>query len=147
MARTTSDSPTLKVLKLDTASVGAETKRGRKPRLTYPPLPQAVFDAMTDLEHAHFTFCVESVTRACGKDITPLDELCIQMVALEYVNLLRVYATQLANGEVISQARQHPGVQMRQWLDMLSVNRKQRASSKKGTEANADLEALMSLAN
>ena len=145
MPSTNTASPSLKVVKLEDRAE-TETKRGRRAALKFPALPQAFFDAMTSLEKEHFDFCVAAVKLACGKDLTPLDELCINMVALEYVNLLRVYATQLANGEVISQARQHPGVQMRAWLDNLSVNRKARAG-KKGIEENPDVQALLALAN
>lgn len=100
-------------------------RRGRKPRLEMPPMPKAVFDGMTPLEQEHYRFFVESITQdyAIRK---PSDLVALHMAALEYINLLRVQASQLASGEIMTAARQHPGVQLRAWLDSMSTTRRAR---------------------
>ena len=59
-------------------------------------------------------------------------------------------ANELTTGETITMARQHPGVQMRAYMDMLSVTRKVRiAESKKSDEpkGSARLTDLLSLSS
>lgn len=111
--------PVTKPAQLDPA------RRGRKPKLEMPAMPQEVFDGMSALERRHYDFFVESIKLDYG--ITkPSDMVALHMAALEYINLLRVSAKQLADGEVITAMRQHPGVQLRAWLDTLSTTRKAR---------------------
>lgn len=133
---------TLRVTPLQTAY---RPPAGRPTKLKMPPLPQAIMDGMTDLEKQHFDYFVRSF-RQEYPSLSAADLLCLQQAALEYINLLRVQAQQLSTGQVISMARQHPGVQLRQWLDMLSVTRKQRRAPSDGSEVEKDLrDSLMRL--
>lgn len=129
------------------APVTSPTPRriGRPRKLALPPMPQEVFAGMSALEVEHFDFFVAAFMRDYP-GMTPTDQLCLQQAALEYVNLLRVQAEQIRTGHVISMARQHPGVQLRAWLDMMSVTRKTRLKEgdKKDEKALADLLAQLS---
>ncbi len=120
--------------------------RKRKPKM--PALPQALLDGMSTLEQEHFYFFIEAY-QADYPGMKPTDMICLHQAALEYINTLRVQARQLATGEVISMARQHPGVQMRAWLDMMDVTRKARTKSGKtqedSEEAKQVKEALKAL--
>jgi hypothetical protein len=114
----------------------AEARTGRKRKAKMPPLPQALLDGMSELEQEHFFFFLEAY-KEDYPGMKPTDIICLHQAALEYINTLRVQAKQLATGEVISMARQHPGVQMRAWLDMMDVTRKART---KGKAQDADSE-------
>lgn len=134
---------TLVVQKLTEA---APAKVGRKRKLKMPPLPQAILDGMTPLEREHFEFLIAAYNDEYGDSLTPADQISLQQAAIEYINLLRVQADQLSTGKIISMARQHPGVQLRQWLDSLSVTRKQRAASRPEDKQTAALtEELLKL--
>lgn len=111
---------------------------GRPTKLKMPPLPQEIMDGMSTLERQHFDYFIRSF-RQEYPSLSAADLLCLQQAAIEYINLLRVQARQLKSGEVISMARQHPGVQLRQWLDMLSVTRKSRPNRDEGKEVEKDL--------
>lgn len=140
---------TFTVKKLETPAQLEAPHRGRRKRkLPMPPLPQAMLDAMTPLEQQHFKFFLDAHHEEYGDSLTQADEISLQQAAIEYINLLRVQADQLESGKIISMARQHPGVQLRQWLDSLSVTRKQRqaTSPKSEDKATADMQqALLSL--
>ena len=103
----------------------------RKPKM--PPLPQGLLDGMSELEREHFWYFIESY-QLDYPQMKQTDIICLYQAALEYINTLRVQAKQLASGEVISMARQHPGVQMRAWLDMMDVTRKARTRSGKAQD-------------
>jgi hypothetical protein len=129
------------VIRLETPSQLEEAKPGRKRRLKMPPIPQEVFDGMTALELEHYHFFVEAYQQDYP-GMKPTDLICLHQAALEYINTLRVQAKQLKTGEVISMARQHPGVQLRAWLDAMSVTRKARTSAKKDTEESDQAKEL-----
>lgn len=107
-----------------------------KPKM--PPLPQGLLDGMTTLEVEHFWYFIESY-QSDYPQMKPTDIICLYQAALEYINTLRVQAKQLASGEVISMARQHPGVQMRAWLDMMDVTRKARTRGKKADDDSEEV--------
>jgi hypothetical protein len=103
---------------------------------------------MTELEMQHFYYFLAAFQEDFP-NLKPSQEISLVQAAIEYINLLRTQARQLETGEVISMARQHPGVQLRAWLDALGVNRKQQARDDKaeeGTQAalKASLERLSS---
>ena len=123
------------VNQLDEAAPARRTT-GRKPKPKMPAFPQALLDGMSPLEQEHFYFFIESYQQDYP-GMKPTDLICLYQAALEYINTLRVQAKQLQSGEVISMARQHPGVQMRAWLDMMDVTRKART---KGKTSDADSE-------
>jgi hypothetical protein len=104
------------------------TSPGRKRKLKFPGLPQEIYDGMSEIERAHFDFFIEAVTR--DNTLEASDYIGLYMAGLEYIQLLRMHARQLASGELISQARQHPGVQLRQWLETMSFSRKSRPARK-----------------
>lgn len=114
---------------------------GRPRKLEMPPLPEEMFEGMTELEQQHFTFFVEAYQKDYPQ-MSPSDCLCLHQAALEYINLLRVQATQLRKREVISMARQHPGVQLRQWLDQMACTRKARTAGKAPTAEDEDRASL-----
>lgn len=73
-------------------------------------------------------------------DLTDSDKLLLMLAGIEFIKYLRVAGAELASGEVISQARQHPGTQMNALLDRLSVTRKARERRpREEDDPNADL--------
>lgn len=114
---------------------------GRKPKLKMPPLPQGLLDGMTELEQQHFWYMIDAYQQDYPS-MKPTDIICLYQAALEYVNTLRVQAKQLKSGEVISMARQHPGVQMRAWLDMMDVTRKARTRTGKSNEDSDEVKQI-----
>lgn len=120
-------------------------KRGRPRKLKYPSLPQEIFDGMTELEREHFDFFVNAHLEQYP-DMIATDHLALHMAALDYISLLRMQASQLQTGQLVSMARQHPGVQLRAWMDSMSVTRKARGPvNKKGEDEAAEfLRALSS---
>lgn len=101
---------------------------GRPPKLKMPPLPRDLMEGYTPLEREHFEFFVEAIKQDYG--ITkPSDYIGLYMAACEYVQLLRINATSAKSGEVLTAARQHPGIQVRAWLDMMGSTRKQRKAA------------------
>ena len=125
----------VKVLPLQRESQ-LEARPGRPRKLKMPPMPQEVLDGMTTLERDHYDFFIHAITQDYSIN-KPSDFIALHMAALEYVNLLRVQAKQLTDGEVITAARQHPGVQLRAWLDSLSTTRKARKEQGGGSEGDA----------
>jgi aryl carrier-like protein len=126
--------PSFKVEPLLFPAQLAEKRNGRPRKRKMPPLPQEILDGMSELEQEHYTYFIESY-QAQYPDLTDADQIALVQAGLEYINTLRVQAKQLKTGEVISMARQHPGVQLRAWLDLLSVTRKQRKPNDKQEEA------------
>lgn len=138
--RTPTDMPeTLKVVRLTQERT---KKAGRKKKLTVPELPAEIWDAMSSVEQAYYTFWTESV-REENPDLTNSDHIYLMLAGLELINVLRTAEKQISAGELITMARQHPGLQFRSLVDMLSVSRKARKSSDKGDKEPAtDLSAL-----
>lgn len=133
----------MKVIKLQQPSDLDAPRPGRPRKLKMPPLPQEILDGMTSLEQEHFAFFLES-HRQQYPDLTPTDLISLTAAAMEYVAYLRLQASQLSTGELVTMSRQHPGVQMRAWLDSLSVTRKQRGPAKKEDEGADLLRSLSS---
>jgi hypothetical protein len=95
-----------------------------------PALPEM---PMTDVERDLYEYFMESYKQQYP-DMVPTDLLLLHLAAVEYVKYLRILAEELETGKVISMARQHPGVNMRSLLDMLSVTRKARTIRQKPEE-------------
>jgi hypothetical protein len=133
----------MKVVRLERPSADDAPKPGRPRKLKFPPIPQEILDGMTELEQAHYRYFVESHQQQYP-DLTPTDQIGLHMAALDYVSLLRMNATQMASGQLVTMSRQHPGVQLRAWMDSLSVTRKQRGPAKEKDEAAEMLKALSS---
>ncbi len=100
---------------------------GRPEKLVMPPLPEM---RMTDLERDLFDYFLASYQQQYP-DLVPTDFILLHLAALEYIKWLRIIAEELETGRVISQARQHPAVNMRGLLDQLSVTRKARTAGQK----------------
>lgn len=115
---------TVGVIKLERPAQ-LEPSVGRPRTLKAPALPQDILDGMTELEREHFKFFIEAYKRDYQIK-KPSDLIALQQAALEYINLLRVQAQQLKSGQVITAARQHPGVQMRAWLSEMGATRSKR---------------------
>lgn len=115
-----------------------ETKRsGRPKKLRMPPMPQEIMDAMSELEQEHFTFFIESIKEEYP-DLTMSDMIYLQQAGLEYINTLRLQVEQLRSGQLVTMSRQHPSVQFRAWIDLLSVSRKQRPQAKTQDDAERE---------
>lgn len=121
-----------------------EKRTGRKPKLKFPPLPAEILNAMTEVERQHFDYFIEAI-KADNK-LRPSDFIGLYAAGLEYVAYLRLQASQMASGELVTMSRQHPGVQLRAWLDTMSFSR--RKSDKAGDRNENRLEnALMALSS
>lgn len=119
------------------------TRMGRPRKLEMPPMPAALMEGFTELEREHFTFFVEAYKADYGIK-KPSDFIALYMAACEYIQLLRINATSAKTGEVITAARQHPGVQLRAWLDSMGSTRKQRKETKEDEGEVAQWAAAMS---
>jgi hypothetical protein len=109
---------------------------GRPPKPKMPRLPR--FE-ISDYEREWFDY-FQAVYRAEYPDLNESDRLLLFLAGIEFLKYLRVAGEELASGEVISQARQHPGNQMNALLDRLSVTRKARERKpKEEDDPNADL--------
>lgn len=115
---------------LTIAAVTKPRSVGRPEKLVMPPLPEM---KLTDLERDLFDFFMESYKQQYP-DMVPTDHILLHLAALEYIKWLRIIAEELETGRVISQARQHPAVNMRGLLDQLSVTRKARTTGRKPEE-------------
>lgn len=101
-----------------------QPRKGRKPAPKMPPLPK--FD-LSDFEQQWYDYFWDTYNETYP-DLTRSDKLLLMLAGVEFIKYLRVVGAELASGEVISQARQHPGTQMNALLDRLSVTRKARQS-------------------
>ena len=63
----------------------------------------------------------------------------------EYVAYLRLQASQIASGQLVTMSRQHPGVQLRAWLDTMSFSRRKGVSGKQAEDGLAS--QLMALSS
>ena len=109
---------------------------GRPARLEMPPLPKM---QMTEVEQDLFNYFLESYKQEYP-DLIPTDYIHLHLAAVLYIETLRVMAWELEEGRVISQARQHPLVQMRATLDQLSVTRRARVAHTKQDESDEEKE-------
>lgn len=134
---------TLKVVPL-TRPPAPDAKPGRPKKREMPPLPKEIWEGMSELEREHFTYFVESV-RAEYKDLTGTDLIFLNMAGLDYINTMRLQVAQLGTGELVTMSRQHPGVQFRAWIDMLSVSRKARQGTRGDEEKASQVEKLAKL--
>lgn len=135
---------TLQLHPVETPTKEQTPAKGRPPRRKMPAMPEEILSGMSPLERQHYDYFLYAI-RHDYPNLTPSDEISLQMAAIEYVNLMRVQAKQLQTGETITQARQHPGVQLRAWLDSMHATRKARVSGKKqDSPEEADLRAALS---
>jgi hypothetical protein len=111
--------------------------KGRPPKPRMPALPK--FE-ISDYEQEWFDF-FQAVYQAEYPDLIESDRLLLFLAGIEFIKYLRVAGAELASGEVISQARQHPGTMMNALLDRLSVTRK--AREKKPREEDDPNAALL----
>lgn len=118
--------------------------RGRPARIEQPPLPTM---ELSDGEQQLQTYFIEAY-RLDYPDLTPTDLILLHLASLEYVKYLRVVQKELETGEVISQARQHPAVNMRGLLDQMGATRRVRNAGRKSDDNKDDAElrdALLSI--
>lgn len=101
-----------------------------------PPLPK--FE-LSPYEQEWFDYFFETHLLEYP-DLTEGDKLLLLLADIEFIKYLRVAGAELESGEVISQARQHPGTQMNALLDRLAATRKQRQKQpREEDDPNADL--------
>lgn len=136
----------INVTPLSTASIPRPPRVGRPSKLVMPPLPQEILDGMKPIEIAHFEFFrdgyLEAYVNKYGKQPTPTAQICIVQASLDYINLLRLQAEQMKSGNLVSQARQHPGVQVRAWLQSIGLQEKDYEEGKK-TDGKDDTRAML----
>lgn len=132
---------TLKVPRLTVMADEAKAQ-GRKRKIKAPPPPQDILDAMSPVELEFFNTFVDDQKQRFP-DMIPSDHITLYLAGFELVQLLRMHLRQMIDGELISQARQHPGVQFRQYMEMLSVTRKQRPAEKKQDVGEEILRAML----
>ena len=122
-------SETTKVIKLIDKAAGVKTT-GRPKKLVLPPEFQQLLDAMSDIEREHYEFFIAAHVKQYP-DFNDIDRLWLRLMAIEYIKTLRMMVEELESGQLVTMSRQHPGVQMRAYADMLSVTRKQRGKAEK----------------
>lgn len=110
--------------------VGAAPKKRGRPRTALTPLS---LDGMSAPETERYELFLNYM-RSEYDDLTPFDNLLVELAAIEYVKYLRWLAKEIKTGETASMARQNPGVQMRENLKMLSIWRKDRAAAPKSDD-------------
>jgi hypothetical protein len=102
---------------------------GRPKKRVFPAIPVEITGNMSELEVEHFNYFIETIKEE-NPDLSPADMIALHMAAMEYINALRLEVIQLRDKELVTMSRQHPAVQCRAWLDLLSVTRKQRQGGK-----------------
>lgn len=118
----------------------ATPRTGRPPKPKMPPLPRFELSAF---EQEWFDYFF-AVFQAEYQDMTESDRLLLFLASIEFIKYLRVAGEELASGEVISQARQHPGTQLNALLDRLATTRKARQKQpREEFDPNADLLARL----
>lgn len=100
-------------------------KPGPKPAIKLEPLDIS----FNEVERDRYLYFISAVEKLFP-DLNPLDRLLLEMAAVEYVKYLRLLQYEVKNNTSITMARQHPGVQFRSLIDMLSVSRKARQGTK-----------------
>lgn len=129
--------PTISAPALTESEEPTVKRRGRPAtRVEMPPLPMMEMGAN---EKALQVYFIEAY-RLDYPDMSQTDLILLHLASLEYIKYLRVVAEELETGKVISQARQHPGVNMRALLDQMAVTRKARTAGVKASSDNKDVE-------
>lgn len=102
--------------------------------------PMPVMEGLSQIEQVLFDdFIKEYLVEY--PDITDTDYRMLYLVAVKYIQVLRVSAKELKTGKVLAMARQNPSVEMRALQDQLSITRKARVKSKP-QQSSDDQEAL-----
>lgn len=117
---------------------------GRPSKLKYPPLPAEIMESMSELEQEHFNYFIEAIKK--DNTLRPSDYIGLYAAGLEYIAYLRLQAWQITSGQQVTMSRQHPGVQLRAWLDTMSFSRRKGDTSGKRNEASLE-SALMKLSS
>lgn len=138
----TDEPRTLKVLPLN----GTPKRNGRPPNAKRPQPP--AFDWQSDYErelYEWFIACIE----ADYPNMKESDKLLLPLAAAEYVKWMRLVGNEVKSGELVTQARQHPGQMFSRLLDsILGTTRKQRIAKNEDKDENElDLMTLLSPAS
>lgn len=141
-------------LSVTVLSASSEQRQKRKPgrpsSLEMPPLPAEILDNMSENEREHFDYFRSAYEAAAIRKygrLTPTAEINILQAALDYIHLLRLQAEQIKSGTLVSQARQHPGVQLRSWLAACGLCDKDLEEKKEEKKEDGMKEFLMSLSS
>jgi hypothetical protein len=138
----------MNVVTLITPSEPQKKKAGRPASLEQPPLPQEILDGMSEIERAHYDFFIEAYSRAYKEKygrMTPTALINVTQAGLDYVHLLRLQAEQMRTGKIVSQARQHPGIQVRAWLACAGLQEKDFETVQKDETRNETRNLLLKL--
>jgi hypothetical protein len=104
---------------------------------------------MSALEKEHFEYFLyayeQAYERRYGR-LTPTARINITQAGLDYIHLLRLQGEQFQSRKLVSQARQHPGVQLRAWLAAAGLQERDIEQPKQTDEAADTREALLKLA-
>lgn len=71
-------------------------------------------------------------------DLTPSDWLILELAGVEYIKLLRMYAKEIDDNQLITMARQNPATNFVRYMDMLSVTRKARQAKPSPADDKSD---------
>ena len=93
-----------------------EKKNGRPKKTVLPAIPGEVYEQLSDIEKEHFDFLVLALKKELP-NISPLEQICVVLAAMEYINTLRLEVEQLKTGRLVTMSRQHPAMQLRAWID------------------------------
>jgi hypothetical protein len=136
---------TLKLLPVESRPEEKRVGRKRKPA---PPPPLSL-PGMSGAELERYDLFLAAYREEYKGQLSNTDNILLELAAIEYIKCLRVMANELTTGETITMARQHPGVQMRAYMDMLSITRKARVAESRGkkeeTGTPSKLNDLLSL--
>ncbi len=142
--------PPLSVVPLSGASAKRTRGPGRPANLELPPLPIEIWDGMCEIEQQmfeHFQAAYEAAFQRKYGKLSPTARINIQQAALEYIHLMRLQAEQMTSKSLVSQARQHPGVQLRAWLQAAGLQERDiEVPNKPEDERSATRAALLGLA-
>lgn len=135
--KATDEPRTLKV-----APLQATPKRVGRPPAVKRPEPPA-FEWQSEYEHELYEWFIDCIERDYP-NMKDSDKLLLPLAAAEYVKWMRLLGNEIKSGELVTQARQHPGQMFSRLLDsVLGTTRKQRVA--KGDDKDKDELDLMEL--
>lgn len=110
---------------------------GRPKKLSMPPLPEEIRNAMSEVELDQFDFFIQA-QRDEHPDFTQTDLIYLNIVAMNYINVLRSKESEFRGQNLLSINKANPETQMLRWIDMLSISRKQRNPAKSAADTERD---------
>lgn len=112
-----------------------EKKNGRPKKPSLPAIPGEVYENLSAIEKEHFDYLVNALKRELP-NISPLEQICVLLAAMEYINTLRLEVEQLKTGRLVTMSRQHPAMQFRAWIDAALKRHKNKTPKENEDEKN-----------